>query len=149
MTEEITPPRLRDARGRFLRATDDATPGRIDAATDEAATDAVAAARARPLARRAAPPAHTTHDLVMRTRAALARHLDALTAQPDADADQAARLLANLTRALNALRDLERQTKEDKHAASDSEGEPPLDIAEFRAELVRRLDRLRAEGNAD
>ena len=54
-----------------------------------------------------------------------------------------ARTLASLTRTLDALRSVEGQIRNEGTDAGRDADEPPVDIAELRRELARRLDRLR------
>jgi hypothetical protein len=60
--------------------------------------------------------------------------------------DANARTLASLARTLSVLRGLEAEAE---NASQDSDADaPPLDLAELRHELARRLDRLRRARDA-
>lgn len=91
-----------------------------------------------------------TPTLIARIRAQLEGALE--TAQergPEADPDATARLMASLTRTLQSLRALEKDTTQDGRRQDDRRDDgadaPPLDLAELRRELARRIDRLREE----
>ncbi|MFV0279252.1 MAG: hypothetical protein ACK5JM_00660 [Rhodoblastus sp.] len=86
-----------------------------------------------------------TPALVSRIRAQLEGALAAAQARgPGADPDEIARLMASLTRTLASLRQLEKDTgSHDRRDGGDDA--PPLDLAELRRELARRIDRLREE----
>ena len=56
-----------------------------------------------------------------------------------------ARTIASFARALAVLRGIE-NANADVTRADDETGQPPLDLAELRRELARRLDRLREDG---
>lgn len=61
-----------------------------------------------------------------------------------------ARMLANLVKALGELRRIKREDRaENKHDAADARDDPPRELAELRAELARRLERLRRERAAE
>ena len=89
--------------------------------------------------------------LVRGMRVALEKEVAAaqarLASAAPAAAEASARTLASLARTLTALRDLEAGAAE---AASTgrSNDEPPLDLAELRRELARRIDILRDEREA-
>jgi hypothetical protein len=66
-----------------------------------------------------------------------------------ATAEASARTLASLARTLAVLRGLEAEAAEKQDADTTNDADaPPLDIAELRNELARRLDRLHREGGA-
>ncbi|MEI2735303.1 MAG: hypothetical protein V9G24_11190 [Rhodoblastus sp.] len=88
--------------------------------------------------------------LIARIRAQLEGALETAQARgPEAEPDQTARLMASLTRTLQSLRALEKDTTQDDRRQDDRRDDgadaPPLDLAELRRELARRIDRLREE----
>ena len=99
-------------------------------------------------ARRASPPPPGVVDiatLIERIRKMLEGALEsAQTRGPEADPDETARLMASLTRTLQSLRALEKDTTQDERR-DDGADAPPLDLAELRRELARRIDRLRQD----
>ncbi len=105
---------------------------------------------------RASPPPPGLVDmptLIARIRAQLEGALEAARARgPDANPDETARLMASLTRTLQSLRALEKDTTQDGRARDDRRDggadAPPLDLAELRRELARRIDRLREDGES-
>lgn len=116
------------------------------------------AGRAPPKPRAAAKPPPGVVDmptLIARIRAQLEGAL--ATAQsrgPEADPDETARLMASLTRTLQSLRALEKDTTQDGRRQDgrrqddrrdDGADAPPLDLAELRRELARRIDLLRQD----
>lgn len=83
--------------------------------------------------------------LIARIRAQLEGALQAAQAQgADAAPDDTARLMHNLTRTLQMLRALEKDTGKDERR-DDGADEPPLDLAELRRDLARKIDLLRQE----
>jgi len=101
-----------------------------------------------PPAARASPPPPGVVDmptLIARIRAQLEGALAAAQERgPDADPDETARLMASLTRTLQSLRALEKDTTQDERAGDGKEA-LPLDLAELRRELARRIDLLRED----
>ena len=99
-------------------------------------------------ARRASPPPPGVVDmstLIERIRKMLEGALEsAQTRGSEADPDETARLMASLTRTLQSLRALEKDTTQDERR-DDGADAPPLDLAELRRELARRIDRLRQD----
>lgn len=93
--------------------------------------------------------------LIARIRAQLEGALATAQARgPEADPDDTARLMASLTRTLQSLRALEKDTTQDGRRQDgrrqddrrdDGADAPPLDLAELRRELARRIDLLRQE----
>lgn len=93
--------------------------------------------------------------LIARIRAQLEGALATAQARgPEADPDETARLMASLTRTLQSLRALEKDTTQDggrqdgrrqDDRRDDSADAPPLDLAELRRELARRIDLLRQD----
>jgi len=88
--------------------------------------------------------------LIARIRAQLEGALETAQARgPEAEPDQTARLMASLTRTLQSLRALEKDTTQNDRRQDDRRDDgadaPPLDLAELRRELARRIDRLREE----
>jgi len=83
--------------------------------------------------------------LIARIRAQLEGALAAAQARgPKADPDDTARLMASLTRTLQSLRALEKDTPDDGRRGDEPDA-LPLDLAELRRELARRIDLLRDE----
>ena len=83
--------------------------------------------------------------LIARIRAQLEGALATAQARgPEADPDDTARLMASLTRTLQSLRALEKDTPDDGRRG-DGPDALPLDLAELRRELARRIDLLRED----
>ena len=87
--------------------------------------------------------------LVHRLRVALEEELAALQARAaaatPAERETRARTLASLTRSLASLRAIEASATKAGEVSGQPDDEPPLDLAELRRELSRRLDVLREE----
>ncbi|MBX3528309.1 MAG: hypothetical protein KF904_19075 [Rhodoblastus sp.] len=101
-------------------------------------------AKARPVS--APPPgAVDMPTLIARIRRQLQGALEAAQERgPAADPDKTANLMASLTRTLQTLRALEKDTTQDERRDDGSDA-PPLDLAELRRELARRIDLLRQD----
>lgn len=83
--------------------------------------------------------------LIVRIRAQLEGALRTAQAQgADLAPEETARLMHNLTRTLQMLRALEKDTAGDERR-DDGADEPPLDLAELRRDLARKIDLLRQE----
>ena len=83
--------------------------------------------------------------LIARIRAQLEGALATAQARgPEANPDDTARLMASLTRTLQSLRALEKDTPDDGRRG-DGPDALPLDLAELRRELARRIDLLRED----
>lgn len=83
--------------------------------------------------------------LIARIRRQLQGALEAAQERgPEADPDKTANLMASLTRTLQTLRALEKDTTQDERRDDGSDA-PPLDLAELRRELARRIDLLRQD----
>lgn len=83
--------------------------------------------------------------LIARIRRQLQGALEAAQERgPTADPDKTANLMASLTRTLQTLRALEKDTTQDERRDDGSDA-PPLDLAELRRELARRIDLLRQD----
>lgn len=115
------------------------------------ATPAKAASSAKPAKRPAAdgraPPADVVDmpTFIARIRMQLEGALAAAQAcGPDAKPADTASLMASLTRTLQSLRALEKDTTQDDRRDDGAEA-LPLDLAELRRELARRIDRLREQ----
>ena len=100
--------------------------------------------KARPVS--APPPgAVDMPTLIARIRRQLQGALEAAQERGGAaDPDKTANLMASLTRTLQTLRALEKDTTQDERRDDGSDA-PPLDLAELRRELARRLDLLRQD----
>lgn len=103
----------------------------------------VALARAEPAKPTVEPQAGVS--MIERVRALLEQALDAAQAQiADQPPEATTRFTVSLTRSLAMLKALEEDSAKNAKAIERA-GEPPLDLAELRRELARRLDRLREE----
>lgn len=103
----------------------------------------VALARAEPARPKVEPQAGVS--MIERVRALLEQALDAAQAQiADQPPEATTRFTVSLTRSLAMLKALEEDSAKNARAIERA-GEPPLDLAELRRELARRLDRLREE----
>lgn len=103
----------------------------------------VALARAEPARPTVEPQAGVS--MIERVRALLEQALDAAQAQiADQPPEATTRFTVSLTRSLAMLKALEEDSAKNAKAIERA-GEPPLDLAELRRELARRLDRLREE----
>jgi hypothetical protein len=122
--------------------------------------------RASPIRRRAAetpatsetPERAPTRDLIARLEEAVEREFAnaeaALARSGPKSVEASARVLASLVRSLAELKRMRRdvgpvdgETREDdERATHESFDAPPRELAELRAELARRLERLRGEG---
>lgn len=86
-------------------------------------------------------------DLVKRLRALLEAEIDGANERLAGEKPEAAaRTLGALTRALQTLKAIE--SGEKQSGADTADDRPPLDLAELRRELARRIDRLREERGA-
>ncbi|MFT4097213.1 MAG: hypothetical protein QM651_08800 [Rhodoblastus sp.] len=97
--------------------------------------------------REASPPPGVVDmaTLIARIRTQLESALHAAQARdPGADPEETARLMNSLTRTLQMLRALEKDTDKDDRR-DDGSDEPPIDLAELRRELARRIDLLRQQ----
>ena len=145
--------RLRSARGkakpkgrRKPAARNKAAPTRAKAAATRSKKIAPAPARQVDAELSQPPPGVVDMPtLIARIRAQLEGALAAAQARgPEADPDDTARLMASLTRTLQSLRALEKDTPDDGRRG-DGPDALPLDLAELRRELARRIDLLRDE----
>ena len=113
--------------------------------------NAAGSAPARKRARSSDAPPGTSDvmALVQRLRVALEEELAALQTRaadaPPAERETRARTLASLTRSLASLRAIEASTTKAGEASGQPDDELPLDLAELRRELSRRLDVLRED----
>lgn len=98
------------------------------------------------IARAAAPGEVRSHaQLVTAVRRAVEGELAAIEqkqASGERGGDAIARALASLARTLSVLRGLEAEQTDAARTGPDDADAPPLDLAELRHELARRLDRL-------
>ncbi len=100
------------------------------------------------------PPACGSGGLIARLEDAVEREFAraeaALEKHTPKSIEATARTLATLVRTLAELKRMRRETEDtlrDEHDRTDGEaGAPPRELAELRAELARRLERLRSEG---
>ncbi len=102
------------------------------------------AAAPKPAPRETPPPGVVDMaTLIARIRTQLESALHAAQARdPGVDPEETARLMNSLTRTLQMLRALEKDTDKDDRR-DDGSDEPPIDLAELRRELARRIDLLR------
>lgn len=130
------------------RRDDEAPPGAIDQPQkDEAA--------AEQKAKRASAPSTS---LIQRLEEAVEREFaeveSALSSRTGRNVETSARALASLVRTLAELKRMKRETldgagaREDDGRDDEHDDPPPRQLAELRAELARRLERLRGEGQA-
>lgn len=90
----------------------------------------------------------TTAEMIVRIRALLEQALGAAQARLGEDLpDATARFTNNLGRALATLKALEKDSGKDAGSGERDDGSP-LDLAELRRELARRIDRLRQDREA-
>jgi len=115
--------------------------------TGTGAKRAASSKRSKPPRRATARPPGVVDvpTLIVRIRAQLEGALEsAQTRGPKADPDETARLMNSLTRTLQMLRALEKDTDRNERRDDGSDA-PPLDLAELRRELARRIDQLRQD----
>ncbi|HMN72463.1 MAG TPA: hypothetical protein PKA55_11420 [Rhodoblastus sp.] len=157
--EEMTPAQLQALRRTFgwrlrsARKPGPKSPARRKRAARPAQRKLVARAKKqaapKPARRPQTPPPPGVVDiatLIARIRAQLEAALQTAQARgPGADPEETARLMNSLTRTLQMLRALEKDTDKDDRR-DDGADAIPLDLAELRRELARRIDLLRADG---
>jgi hypothetical protein len=83
-------------------------------------------------------------DVARAARALLVEQLAAIRSDPDR-AQKTLAALSSFSRSLSGLNVFETDALKKAGVAGQTNDEPPLDLAELRRELVRRLDRMRAE----
>jgi hypothetical protein len=86
-------------------------------------------------------------DIVRAAQAMLAEQLSKLRNDPDG-AQKTLAALASFVRSMSTIKAFEADAKKQAGATGNTDDEPPLDLAELRRELVRRLDQIRAERDA-
>ena len=140
--------RLRSARGKATSSRRRKPTATKKAATRRAKPRTPTPARARQVDAGLSQPPPGVVDmptLIARIRAQLEGALATAQARgPEADPDDTARLMASLTRTLQSLRALEKDTPDDGRRG-DGPDALPLDLAELRRELARRIDLLRED----
>lgn len=116
---------------------------RLPPARKNRAADAVAAVSSGP---ETEPP--DTQRLICGVRRAIEAELNALAAQSGhaRGGEARSRALAHLTRTLTLVRELETRTH-GKADRSDNADAPPVDVAQLRHELARRIHQLSEEGD--
>jgi hypothetical protein len=86
-------------------------------------------------------------ELVRAAQALLAEQLSAIRNDPDR-AQKTLAAIASFSRSMSSLKTYQADAMKQAGATGQTDDEPPLDLAELRRELVRRLDQLRAERDA-
>jgi hypothetical protein len=86
-------------------------------------------------------------DIVRAAQTMLAEQLSKLRNDPDG-AQKTLTALASFMRSMSTVKAFEADAMKQAGAMGQTDDEPPLDLAELRRELVRRLDQLRADRDA-
>jgi len=111
--------------------------------------------RPSPIAAPKPPPQKPERSLILRLEDAVEREFAraeaALAKHAPKTIEQSARTLASLVKTLAELKRMTRETRDgdtDERDAADDDDAPPRELADLRAELARRLERLGGDGAA-